>query len=76
MVRLTLQLVWGTKYFEICWVMHCLTKDWSPLKDRFIKRCRAITEKIQEEISEVEGEWLTVADMEKANFSEPLGFNG
>jgi hypothetical protein len=68
-------ILWGAKYFGIYFVSHILPKDCSPLEDRFVKRCRAITEKNHEEISEVEGEWLTVADMEKANFSEPLGFN-
>ena len=63
-----------SNYFGILsYVMHGLPRDWSPLEDRFVKRCRAITERIQEEVSEIEGEWLTVADMEKAQFSEPLG---
>ena len=44
----------------------------SALQDRLIKRCQAITEKISEEVSEVEGEWLTVGDMEKLQFSELL----
>ena len=44
----------------------------SALEDRFIKRCKAITERISEEASEIEGEWLTVADMQKMEFSEPL----
>ena len=43
-----------------------------PLQDKFIKRCKAISEKVQEEISEVEAEWLTVSDMEKLQFSESL----
>ncbi|CAK9098549.1 unnamed protein product [Durusdinium trenchii] len=34
-------------------------------KEKFIKRCTAISQKILEETSEVEGEWLTVADMQK-----------
>ncbi|CAK9022282.1 Uncharacterized protein SCF082_LOCUS15721, partial [Durusdinium trenchii] len=37
-------------------------------KERFIKRCLAISEKVLEETSELEGEWLTVADMEALNF--------
>ena len=37
-----------------------------------MKRCKAITQRISEEITEVEGEWLTVADMKKLEFSEPL----
>ena len=40
-----------------------------------MKRCRAITEKIAEEVSEITGEWLTIADMERMEFSEFLGFN-
>lgn len=40
-----------------------------------MKRCRAITEKIAEETSEITGEWLTIADMERLQFSEFLGFN-
>lgn len=44
------------------------------LEEKFTKRCRSITEKIAEETSEVEGEWLTVADMEKMEFSERLGY--
>lgn len=43
------------------------------LEEKFTKRCRSITERIAEETSEVEGEWLTVADMEKLEFSECLG---
>ncbi|CAL1141134.1 unnamed protein product [Cladocopium goreaui] len=39
-------------------------------RDRFIKRCKAITERISEESSEIEGEWLTVGDMQKMEFSE------
>lgn len=39
-----------------------------------MKRCKAITEKISEETSEVEGEWLTVADMEKLDFTSCLCF--
>ena len=42
------------------------------LQDTFVKRCKAISEKVQEEISEVEAEWLTVSDMEKLEFSESL----
>ena len=42
------------------------------VKDKFVKRCRAITERISEETSEIEGEWLTVADMKNLNFSEFL----
>ena len=38
-----------------------------------MKRCRAITEKIAEETSEITGEWLTIADMERLQFSEFLG---
>jgi hypothetical protein len=30
---------------------------------------------VSEEVSEVEGEWLSIADMEKLNFSEFLGRN-
>jgi hypothetical protein len=44
----------------------------SALQERLVKRCQAITEKNSEEVSEVEGEWLTVADMEKLGFSELL----
>ena len=42
------------------------------LQEKFVKRCKAITEKISEETSEVEGEWLTVADMEKLEFTPCL----
>eukprot|EP00435_Cladocopium_sp_Y103_P005960 s5325_g1.t3 len=38
--------------------------------EKFVKRCKAITESISEESSEVEGEWLTYADMQKLEFSE------
>lgn len=38
------------------------------MEERFIKRCLAISEKVLEETSELEGEWLTVADMEALNF--------
>ena len=48
---------------------------WPPSKDKFVRRCRAITERITEETSEIEGEWLTESDMYKMNFSEYLGFN-
>ena len=51
------------------------TKSTKSLKDRFIKRCRSIAERVSEEISEVEGEWLSIADMEKLGFSEFLGRN-
>ena len=51
-----------------CWV----SKDLGDPEDKFKKRCRSITEKIAEETSEIEGEWLTVSDMEGLNFSEPL----
>ena len=51
-----------------CWVL----KDLGDPEDKFKKRCRSITEKIAEETSEIEGEWLTVSDMEGLNFSEPL----
>lgn len=40
------------------------------MEEKLVKRCRAITEKIMEESSEIEGEWLTVADMEKMEFPE------
>ena len=40
-----------------------------------MRRGRAITERITEETSEIEGEWLTESDMYKMNFSEYLGFN-
>lgn len=43
-----------------------------PLEDRFIKRCKAITERVAEEVQEVEGEWLSLSDMENLNFSELL----
>ena len=46
------------------------------LQDKLIKRCRAITEKISEEISEIEGEWLTLLDMQNLNFSEPPSLIG
>lgn len=40
-----------------------------PLQDKFVKRCRAITENITEEVSEIEGEWLTVEDMQLLKYS-------
>eukprot|EP00435_Cladocopium_sp_Y103_P067093 s16_g29.t1 len=43
-------------------------RDW--LYDRFIKRCKAISERINEEVTEIEGEWLTVADMQRLQFTE------
>ena len=42
------------------------------LEERFIKRCKAITERINEEVTEIEGEWLTVADMQRLEFTEWL----
>ena len=44
----------------------------SAWQEKFVKRCKAITESISEESSEVEGEWLTYADMQKLEFSERL----
>lgn len=41
-----------------------------PWQEKFIKRCRAISEQVTEETSKVEGEWLTVADMKDLKFSE------
>ena len=49
-----------------------ITDEFKPVpscKEKFIKRCKAITERISEESSEVEGEWLTYDDMVKLEFS-------
>ena len=43
-----------------------------PLKDKFVRRCRSISERITEEVSEIEGEWLTELDMQNLGFSEYL----
>ena len=43
-----------------------------PFQDKFVKRCRSITEKITEETTEIEGEWLTEEDMGLLKFSELL----
>ncbi len=43
-----------------------------PLQDKFVKRCKCITEKISEEMTEVEGERLTIPDMEQLKFTECL----
>ena len=40
------------------------------LQLRFVKRCRAITEEIEEETLSVEGEFMTEADMNAESFSE------
>ena len=37
-----------------------------------MKKCKAITERVSQEITEIEGEWLTKADMEELKFSESL----
>ena len=42
----------------------------TPSGDKFVRRCRAITERITEEISSIEGEWLTESDMKNLNYSE------
>ena len=44
----------------------------SALEERFVKRCKAITERVSEETNEIEGEWLTLGDMQKMEFSELL----
>jgi hypothetical protein len=43
-----------------------------PFQDKFVKRCRSITEKITEETAEIEGEWLTEEDMGLLKYSELL----
>ena len=43
-----------------------------PAEDQFIKKCRCIMEKIQEETLEIQGEFLTEADMKEKGFPEHL----
>ncbi|CAE7745203.1 unnamed protein product [Symbiodinium sp. CCMP2456] len=39
-------------------------------REQFIKRCKAIAESIEEESFDIEGEFLTLNDMDRLNFSE------
>ena len=57
------QIVSSTRFFK---------PDILTLKDKFVKRCRAISQKIVEESTEIEGEWLTREDMELLKYSECL----
>ena len=44
-------------------------------QEKFIKRCKKITEQILEESLEIEGEFLTEDDMTEMNFPEPFGYS-
>ncbi|CAE7650468.1 unnamed protein product [Symbiodinium sp. CCMP2592] len=39
-------------------------------REQFLKRCKAIAEEVEEESFEIEGEFLTLEDMDNLNFSE------
>ena len=41
-----------------------------PAQDRFIKRCKAIAQRVEEEVLEVEGEFMTKKDMADAKYPE------
>ena len=45
-----------------------------PEQEPFIRKCRRISEQIQEESLSVDGEFMTELDMKAANFSEYLDY--
>jgi len=44
----------------------------SGLQEKFVRKCRRITEEIDESMLDVEHQFLTVEDMEGMGFSQPL----
>ncbi len=55
-----------------CHPKHLFSETIDAWQDKFVKRCRSITEQITEETAEIEGEWLTEEDMKLLKYSEFL----
>ena len=43
---------------------------YSPSQVKFVKRCKVISERIAEEALTIEGEFLTISDMQERKFSK------
>ena len=43
-------------------------------QDKFVRRCKLVSQTVAEELMEIEGEFLSEDDFETRNFSEWLGF--
>ena len=54
------------------YVFRSPTLDVGPCQDKFVRRCRVISQEISEEHMEVEGEFLTLDEMIERKFSKRL----